>query len=394
MLAFLIAVVLLVLFLWLRRYFSSPTFRTLGVVALLGHFAVAIAILPLLPYGWDILKFHNSALDILSGTISQGSSRVVSFAAFQSIVYATFGADPTIMSLVNGFLAVVVIIPVTKLAQQLYPNLQTTELLTAFLLFFPLPFLYLTIPMRDVLSLIVFFTILAALARGYGLRRPWLILLATPLLGILSLLRPELGFTVVVGILTATIGLLIKKISIRHKTVSELTFVGGIAGVVSLPVLGPRLPIDGIRSMRAFRARGGAAYLESVEYASWIDLLLSAPARGIYFQFAPFPLHVTSAFDLLAVLMLPVLIIIAIAAFRSGVHVPTNDVLLIGSVTVYVVGVLGYGVVDSNFGTTVRHRIPFTFLLCVFAAPVFARWERSFRKWISERPGERGGDNK
>lgn len=385
------AVTLLGLFCWLRQYSSSPIFRRLGVVALLGNFAVAIAVLPLLPYGWDILKFHRNALSILSGTVPQASTQVTSFAAFQSLVYATFGADPTIMSLVNGFLAVVVVIPVTELARRLYPNLHTTELLMALLLFFPLPFLYLSIPMRDVLNLVIFFTILAALARGHDLRQPWLILLAIPLLGALSLLRPELGFIVEVGILAAIIGLLIKKISIRPKTVLELAFIGGIAGVVSLPVVGPRLPIDSIRYMRTTRAHGGAAYLESVEYTSWVDLLLSAPIRGIYFQFAPFPLHATSAFDLLAGLMLPILIIIAVAAYRSGVHIPTNDVLLIGLVTIYLVGVLGYGVVDSNFGTTVRHRIPFSFLLCVFAASVFARWEQSLRQWIGERPGESSG---
>jgi hypothetical protein len=83
--------------------------------------------------------------------------------------------------------------------------------------------------------------------------------------------------------------------------------------------------------------------------------------------------------------MLPLLVVVAVAAYRSGLHVPTNDIILVGLFTIYAIGILGYGVVDSNFGTTARHRIPFTFLLCVFAAPFFARWEQSLRQWIGER---------
>jgi hypothetical protein len=110
-------------------------------------------------------------------------------------------------------LAVLVVLPATELARRLYPELQTTELLMSVLLLLPLPFLYLSLPMRDTLNLVVFFSILAALARGYHLEQPWLVLLAIPLVGILSLLRPELGFILSLSVFVAIVVMIIQAIS-------------------------------------------------------------------------------------------------------------------------------------------------------------------------------------
>jgi hypothetical protein len=119
---------------------------------------------------------------------------------------------------------------------------------------------------------------------------------------------------------------------------------------------------------------GGGAYLEGFTYETWVDIVLAAPARALYFQYAPFPLHVTSAFDFVTVLMLPVLVVFTVGAYRSARECERDIAVLILLLATYVLGVVGYGLIDSNFGTTVRHRIPFTFILCILAAPTLERW--------------------
>lgn len=368
-------------------------FASLGACALLGHLFIAIVVLPRLPYQWDIAKFHGHALTILQGGALGGSSTVNSFAAFQSLIYATFGADPTVVAIVNGLLAVLVAVPIADVARRLYPTLDSTNGVVAAVLFLPLSFLFLSIPMRDALNVAMFFTLIALLVRGYDTGRTELWLPAVPLFGMLSLLRTELAVISLAGIGVAILVHVSTTVSLER--ISVRTFVASAipAGLASLLAVGPYLPVDRVAEMVNFRARGGAAYLASATYDTWIELVLAAPVRAVYFQFAPFPLHVTSAFDLLAATMTPVLIVLTVAAYRSARDYRRDNVILLGLATTYVLGVVGYGLVDSNFGTTVRHRIPFTFLLVVFAAPVFERWEQSLREWIGQRPRDDYGQN-
>jgi hypothetical protein len=79
-------------------------------------------------------------------------------------------------------------------------------------------------------------------------------------------------------------------------------------------------------------------------------------------------------FDFVTVLMLPVLVVLTVAAYRSAREANRDTAVLVLLLTTYVLGVVGYGLIDSNFGTTIRHRIPFTFILCILAAPTLERW--------------------
>jgi hypothetical protein len=360
---------------WLVARRINPWLLYPGSIALLGHAAVAVFVLPELPFAWDITKFHTVAVAILNGEPTAASVQVSAFGAFQSLIYSAFAPYPVAVGIVNGLLAVMIAVVVRDLATRLYPAIESTKMLTLVVLFLPLPFLYLTIPMRDSLSFLIFFTILATLLRSYATGQWWPTLLAIPLFAMLRLLRPELALVTLVGIVPAAGVVLIQRFT--RQSIPVRTFVTAAAplGLAVAPVLGPQLPVSEINRQIVKRTRGSAAYLEGTTFDGWIDLVLAAPARAIYFQFAPFPLHVSRVFHLIAVLMLPLLVVLAVAAYRAARACDRDIVVLAFLATVYVVGVTGYGLVDANFGTTARHRIPFTFLLCVFAAPVFERWE-------------------
>ncbi|MFC6733721.1 hypothetical protein [Haladaptatus sp. DYSN1] len=384
-------VAVILVFSYVARHVDDAHFHKLGTLALCGHFFVALVVLPLLPYKWDIDKFHNYAVDIMTGVPVDPNPTVNSFAGFQSLVYTAFGANPTIIALINGLLAVLISLPIIYLARRLYPGLESRGGVFAAILFFPLPFLFLTIPMRDALNAIIFFSLLAIIVRAYDTRNTALALPAIPLFGMLALLRPELAFITLGGTGASAFVVALDRIAKKPLQTTSLSALFGVVGLILIWLVGPKLPIAEMQGRLLHRTSGGAAYLEGMTYDSWVDLILVTPTRALYFQFAPFPLHVSSAFDLLGAVMTPLLIILAVAGYRSARAWETDRSILVGLTTTYLLGIVGYGLIDSNFGTTIRHRIPFTFLLVVFAAPVIERWASSFRNWVSQRPRDYNG---
>jgi len=139
----------------------------------------------------------------------------------------------------------------------------------------------------------------------------------------------------------------------------------------------------------ALRAQGGAVYLKGMQYSSWFDFLIAAPGRAVYFLFTPFPLHVETTFHLLAFTAVPIVIVLFIAAVRSLHQCEFNESVAVLLVVVFLAGTAGYGAINSNFGTGVRHRVTFEFILIIVAAPVIARWELLVREWLGVVPSHR-----
>jgi len=376
------SIVLLFVFVSRRR---SACFRYWGGVALVGHLVFALYVLPLVPYGWDIDRFHTAALGILSGEPTSSFSAVESFGTFQALVYAVFGSDPTVLSIVNGFLAVLIPLPACYVARRLYPSLESTDGLLMTLLFLPLPFLFTSVPMRDAASTLVTFTLIALVVKAVDEHRDWAALASVPLWGLLFLLREELAVLVLLG----AVGAVVVRLSVM-RTTAELSytslFVAAVpVGLVGFVLFSRLFPVAALNARLQYRSSGGAAYLDFMAYETWGDVLLAAPIRAIYFQFAPFPLHVNSVFDGLAFLSFPVVTLLFVAAYLSIRTLETNSVVAMVLLVVYFGGVIGYGLIDSNFGTTVRHRIVFVFLLGIVSAPALESWLRSLRRQFDER---------
>jgi hypothetical protein len=369
----LLAAVALVFAAFLVASRRNSTYRRLGSLALTGHVIIGVFVLPLLPYSWDIEDFHTVAVAIRSGLPADASTTVGSFAGLQALVYTVFPADSTVIAVLNGLCAVLIAVPVADLAYQLYPRVKSVRGLLIAVLFLPLPFIFLTVPMRDTLGVLLFFSLLAAVARMYA-GEWWLGIISIPLWGALMLLRPELGAIMVIGAAAGGILKWINTVAIRQPTVREMVALAAPPALIGLAIVTPRIPVAALVEQLEYRAVGGGAYLEGATYETSVDVVLAAPARALYFQYAPFPLQVTSTFDLAAVTMLPILVVLTVSAYRSARECERDIAVLGLLLSTYVLGIVGYGLVDSNFGTTVRHRIPFTFILCIFAAPTLERW--------------------
>lgn len=385
-----LAIVLVVLLFFIVSRWMDTPYRYAAGLALIGHLVVAVVVLPRVPYGWDIAKFHKSAVLILGGQIPDYSTTVTSFATFQSLIYTLSGPDPLALSIVNGLIAVLIPFPLRYLMTQLYPELRTKHIPTFLVLFLPLPFIMLTVPMRDSLTVLLFATVAALFVRTTVQRSLWPAIVGIPLCGMLYLFRAELALIIVTAggaaVFIFCIDSLIKRtLSLPQFLVSTAPFA-----ILGFFLFTTRFPLQKLNAKVTYRSKGGAVYLDSFQYDSWLDVILSAPVRAIYFQFAPFPLHVEQIFHLLALFSLPVLIVLSLCAIFSIYECETNQIVLVFLVGLYFAGVVGYGLIDSNFGTTARHRVPFVLLLVVFASPVLDRWWLKLRRAydISNESGE------
>jgi hypothetical protein len=371
------------------KYYDDRVYQRAAILAFSGHIAISVIILPRLPYQWDIGEFHQVATEIATGASASSSITVNTFSTFQALLYVIFAPRIEIVAIFNSLFAVLVAIPVAYLAKALYVSKkrEPTAVILA-TLFLPLPFLFLSIPMRDSLSVLLFFAFLGYCTCAIKRYTPYRALAAIPLWGMLYLLRPELGLIVALGVVTAMSTEALNRYDISLSP-QLFTFILGGIGCLGFGLFAELVySFDQINDILNRRTRGGATYLEGMEYGSWFDFLLAVPTRGIYFQFAPFPLHVESIFHLLGLVDSVLLIILFVSAVRSLYRCSYDETVAVFLIVVYLAGIVGYGSINGNFGTNVRHRIVFDFMLVIFASPVLQSWWSRVRTWFGVTPSQ------
>ena len=387
MLSLLLSVLILLL---ITRWYQDKVYRFFASLAFAGHLFVVFVVIPATPYTWDIKVFHRAGISLLSGQFPAESATVASFGAVEGLLYTFLPSNPETVSVFNSLLAVLVFIPIRYLCAKLYPDSTSNHYaVMTLVLFLPLPFFFLSIPMRDSLSVVLFFGLLALATRALLTRQGLLAVSIVPGWGMLFMVRPELAIVLALGLLAASIteGFRGSGTGISApKLVLPLASIGAIGFGLFAELL---YPFEAVNAELAHRARGGAVYLDGMQYTSWFDFLLAVPGRAIYFQFSPFPLHVVSGFHLLAFSAMPIVIVLFVSAARSLYACETHETVAILLVVVYLTGIAGYGAINSNFGTNVRHRIVFEFLLIVMAAPVIHSWELGVRNWLGVVPRQR-----
>jgi hypothetical protein len=389
--ALLAALVTFLTLLLVTKLYGDRVFRAAAVIAFLGHVFVSFVMVPEVPYGWDISTFHQTALTLLAGQFPMESSTVASFGTIQALLYVFLPSRPETVGTFNALCAVLVFIPIRYLCKRLYPSSNSDHYgVMVLVLFLPLPFFIQSIPMRDAFTILLFFSLLALALHALLTRQRLFAVTVLPLWGMVFLLRPELALIAFLGVLTAAITEVFR-VTNTNLSIPKLGVVLGAVGAVGFGLFAELLyPFEAVNDELAHRAHGGAVYLDGMQYTSWFDFLLALPGRAIYFQFAPFPLHVESIFHLLAFSATPIVIILFISAARSLYECETDETVAVLLVVVYLAGIAGYGAINSNFGTNVRHRIVFDFLLVLMAAPVIKRWRLLVRDWLGVVPGERG----
>ncbi|WP_049908639.1 hypothetical protein [Halorubrum distributum] len=387
-----VSAVLVALFLLLlvTKWYGNRLFQLAALPAFFGHLFVSIVVLPRLPYGWDIAKFDNVASALISGELVSASSTVTAYGTFQGLLYVFFPSEPVTAAVFNGLFAVLVYIPVAYLYRSLYPWMSEHNYgVMALILYLPLPFLFFSLPMRDALSAFSFLSLLALGVYALRERDAAVGLTVVPLWAMVFLLRPELGLVGLLGFGATGSVDLIRALELELSIPSLAVVLGGL-GALGFGLFAEVLySFERVNAELAYRAQGGAVYLDGMQYSSWFDFLLAAPGRALYFVFTPFPLHVESVFHLLAFTAVPIVIVLFVGAVRSLYECEFDETVAVLLIVVFLAGSAGYGAINSNFGTGVRHRMTFEFILVIIAAPVIARWELLVREWLGVVPRHR-----
>ena len=118
-----------------------------------------------------------------------------------------------------------------------------------------------------------------------------------------------------------------------------------------------------------WRSSGGSAYLQSMRYDSWIDILRYIPVRFIHFTFGPFIWEIKNIFHLFAFLEAILIIMFfyytlkTFSKYKNKYNFNLQILLLLFGFF----GLISNAIIDSNYGTAIRHRMIYVPIFIIFA---------------------------
>ncbi|WP_436903769.1 hypothetical protein [Halovenus halobia] len=107
------------------------------------------------------------------------------------------------------------------------------------------------------------------------------------------------------------------------------------------------------------RAHGEAAYLTELHYDTWLDIVLYAPLKVMYFLFTPFPWQVRGAVESMVAISAIALLFSTLVAKRSIGKLKDQPYYLGILASYLTTGIIIYSIVEMNYGAAVRRRIQF-----------------------------------
>lgn len=130
---------------------------------------------------------------------------------------------------------------------------------------------------------------------------------------------------------------------------------------------GTTLSPAALESFAYGRAHGDAVYLLGLQYETWLDVILYAPTKVLYFLYTPFPWHIQSITELF-VGMSALALFVATLFVRRGIALLQDRPYYLGLLLSYfLTGVVTYSIIEMNYGAAVRRRIQFIPILLLLA---------------------------
>ena len=126
--------------------------------------------------------------------------------------------------------------------------------------------------------------------------------------------------------------------------------------------------LDTVNRSLEHRVSGSAAYLEGMNYKSIIDLFLYTPIRVVYFTFGPMPWDIHSLPALVTFmenLFLAYISVYFLYNFRIFKKFLFSNRYLLFLFIYMILGLTLTSMIDSNYGTAMRHKLQFTVLFIV-----------------------------
>jgi hypothetical protein len=130
---------------------------------------------------------------------------------------------------------------------------------------------------------------------------------------------------------------------------------------------GSTLSPAALESFAYGRAHGDAVYLMGLHYDTWLDVILYAPMKVLYFLYTPFLWHIQSITELF-VGMSALALLAATFFVRRGIAMLHDKPYYLGLfLSYFLTGVVTYSIIEMNYGAAVRRRIQFIPILLLLA---------------------------
>ncbi|OME62300.1 hypothetical protein BSK59_02180 [Paenibacillus odorifer] len=337
---------------------------------------VAIGFFGILPYtydsGWDEIAQHllvNWHSGVWDGAFIE-SPNVRYYTFLVTAVYYIFGYNPIFMMLLNVLWGTLTIVVIYSIANLLFDK-KSAIISASLIAFWPTHIMFSAMNMRD--SLAVLLMVLFILNFLKWIKTPNLPLLLSVLLLIIgnTMIRSQNAVIISVVAIPIIFYYLFKRSDPYLKPIYIMVGIVGVLGAVAaMFALGysSYLDINYITREMNYRADGGAAYLTSLNYTSWLDVLLYLPLRFIYFLFSPFLWDVGNISQALAAIEGLILMVMSAVILRKRKmigKITKNKHLLWAFVIFCIIGLGANSIIDSNSGTAVRHKLQYLSVIFV-----------------------------
>jgi len=365
-----------------KNFGSNLSYVLLAAFLLRVVVALADHLFHFLPYAWD--DYVTTGLQIKTN-LQYGyplfygiaeSIHVKSYALVNAAIFAIFGDYEILVRILNCFLGTLVAERVYRISRELDGSEKSAMLAAGLAAFFPSFVLFSALNMRDAL---IFFLSVDALWRvmlilEHRKKMNYLVVLLE--IVVLYTLRIQ---NVLLYAAIFMIFLMLRYYLKSGRRPANAVLLITVTGVLFLLFVGGDFALKVLEYTTAelqWRATGGSAYLTNVTYNSWFDVIRWLPVRFLYFTFGPFPWEIRNAFMLLGFLeSLIILLLFAVflISLRGRIRAPEANLTLL-LIAFAVVGLAANSIIDSNYGTAIRHKMNYIFVLFVFAARYLERF--------------------
>jgi hypothetical protein len=159
----------------------------------------------------------------------------------------------------------------------------------------------------------------------------------------------------------------LKSGGLRRRLVAILTSLSPVAIVLSLPVI--RSGIEFINYIRRVRASGRAVYLTGITPQTIAEFIAFSWIGAAYFLYAPFPWMINNIPDLIVGIEGLINIAFTVSAIWGVRSFNKKNVpVTVGLLTGLCVAVVLYGAGTVNYGTGMRHRQMFLWVIFLFGS--------------------------
>ena len=306
------------------------------------------------------------------------------FSLVISYVFEFFGAHVVVVRLLNVWVNIISITLIYKISLMVLKNERMALWSMGFATFWPTIIVFMSYALRDsiilLLNLLFVYIILLILKRRYLVLN---VLLLGPIL-LLNYVFRQQNLYLFISMIGVFYVLLLLKSDIRFVFKFIFVFLLFLTGYFLFSFHQEFIVKVLTYPLRAqpLRVEGGSAYLMDLEIHNYWDMVKYLPLRFLYFTFGPFLWNVSTFFQLMTALE-GVGLLLTFAGFVRYFYLHGKDDeqhLVLFLYLFCILGLLANSMVDSNFGTAVRHRLNFVIFFFIFCSAYLDRFRI---RWVS-----------